>query len=85
MWILAHPFLLPATFAKNYTGEKVSHLVNMDNPIATAEEKRSCLLLFASICHHRNIRECFLPPSSIQYYDAIVCIQKKLHRFGTAK
>lgn len=84
MWILAQPFLLLAMFAKNYTGKNVTHLVNKDKPVAIAEEKKSCLLFFASICQHRNIRECFLPALSIQYYDAIVHIQKKMHRFGAA-
>lgn len=39
MWILDQPFLPPAMFAKNYTSQNASHLVNKDNPVAIAEEK----------------------------------------------
>lgn len=66
MWILAQPFLLPATFAKNYTVRNVTHIVNRDNPVATAEEEKGCLLFFTPICQRRNIRECFLPDPSVQ-------------------
>lgn len=70
-------------FAKNYTGKNVSHLVNKDNSIVIAEDKKSSSIFFVSIWQQRNSTD----SPSCPKYSVVWCYcsnPKMMHRFRSA-